>query len=321
MLINCVVYQDGKKLPDITIEEISDFVCKPDCFVWVALQDAEPHELAKMQEEFSLHELAVEDALHGHQRPKIEEYGNSLFCVLHTVELLGDQFILGEVGIFAGKNFILSVRSGTRQGFRNVRDRCEQEPHFLKQGSGFVFYALMDTVVDRYFPVIDALEIELEQIEEQIFNSNADHSNIQSLYDLKRKVLLLRHAVVPLMEALGKLYGGRVPELCAASQDYFRDVHDHLYRINTTLDHISDTISTAIQANLSLVAIEESKVTKRLAAWAAIFAVATAFAGIWGMNFNFMPELEWKYGYPAALVLLTVVCGYLYYRFKKSKWL
>lgn len=321
MLINCVAYQEGRKLGNITIEEISDFVCQPECFVWVALQDAEPEELAKMQEEFGLHELAIEDALNGHQRPKIEEYGDSLFCVLHTVELAQAQLKLGEVEIFVGKNYILSVRSGSKQGFRNVRERCEQEPQFLKQGSGFVFYALMDTVVDRYFPVIAALETELEQIEERIFSVNADHANVQRLYELKRKALLLRHAVVPLMEALGKLYGGRVPELCAHSQAYFRDIYDHLYRINITLDHIGDTISTAIQANISLVAIEESKITKRLAAWAAIFAVATAFVGVWGMNFQYMPELGWKFGYPAALIIVATICGYLYYRFKKSKWL
>ncbi len=321
MLINCVAYQDGRKLRDITVEDISDFVCQPDCFVWVALENAEPHELAKMQEEFNLHELAVEDALHGHQRPKIEEYGDSVFCVMHTIELWGDNLNPGEVEIFVGKNFILSVRSGTKQGFRNVRERCENEPHFLKQGSGFVFYALMDTVVDRYFPVIEALETELEQIEERVFSINSDHSNIQSLYELKRKVMLLRHAVVPLMEALGKLYGGRVPELCESTQEYFRDVHDHLVRINISIDHMRETISTAIQANISLAAIEESRITKRLAAWAAIFAIATAFVGIWGMNFEYMPELKWKYGYPVALAAVAVVCGYLYYRFKKSKWL
>lgn len=228
---------------------------------------------------------------------------------------------LGEVEVFAGKNYILPVRSGTRQGFKNVRERCELEPHFLKQGSGFMFYALMDTVVDRYFPMMDALETELEQIEERIFSVTPDHANIQSLYELKRKSMLLRHAVVPLMEGLGKLYGGRVPELCAETQAYFRDIHDHLYRINSTLDHIRDTISTAIQANLSLATIEESKITKRLAAWAAIFAIATAFVGVWGMNFEFMPELRWKYGYPVALAIVTMICGYLYYRFKKSKWL
>lgn len=321
MLVNCVAYEHGKKLSAIAPEEISEYLQRPDCFVWVALQDATDEELGSMQHEFNLHELTVEDARHGHQRPKIDEYDDSLFSVLHIVELDGDIVNLGELNIFTGKNYVLSVRNRARQGFRNVRERCEREPHLLEQGSSFVLYALMDAVVDRYFPVLDALETELEQIEEQIFGSAAALTNIQRLYRLKQKVIVLKHAVLPLMEAMGRLYGGRVPDLCVKTQDYFRDVHDHLYRINTTIDSIRDTIGTAIQANISLVAIEESLVTKRLAAWAAIFAVATAFFGIWGMNFEHMPELGWKYGYAAALGTVAVVCGLLYYRFKKSGWL
>ncbi len=321
MLINCVAYENGKKLSHISIEHISDYLLKSGCFVWVALQDATAAELTEMQHEFNLHELAVEDARHGHQRPKIDEYGDSVFSVLHIVELKNDEVILGEVNIFVGRNYVLSVRNRTQQGFKSVRERCEREPHLLQQGSSFVLYALMDAVVDRYFPVLDVLESELEQIEEQIFGTSAALTNIQRLYQLKQKVIILKHAVLPLMEAMGKLYGGRVPEVCVNSQAYFRDVYDHLYRINTSIDHIRDTIGTAMQANISLVAIEESLVTKRLAAWAAIFAVATAFFGIWGMNFDYMPELRWKYGYAFALGTVSMICGFLYYRFRKSGWL
>ena len=321
MLINCVAYQEGKKLADITIEQISDYVGQPDCFVWVALKDAEESELAKMQVEFSLHELAVEDAHHGHQRPKIEEYGDSLFAVLHMVELHEADLSVGELDIFVGPNYVLSVRNHAEKGFLGVRLRCEKDPHLLKHGSSFVFYALMDAVVDRYFPVVDALETELEHIEERIFGKTSARDNIQRLYELKQKVMVVKHAVAPLMEAVSKLYGGRVPAVCQGTQEYFRDIYDHLYRANTSIEDIRDTITTAIQVNLSLVAIEESEVNKRLAAWAAIFAVATAFAGIWGMNFKVMPELQWAYGYPVALVIMAGVCGYLYYRFKKSRWL
>ena len=274
-----------------------------------------------MQTEFGFHELAVEDARHGHQRPKIEEYGDSLFAVLHTIEPTGDELQVGEVDIFVGANYVLSVRNGSQQGFLGVRARCEREPHLLKHGASFVFYALMDAVVDRYFPVTDQLETELEEIEKQIFAKGSGRNNIERLYQLKAKVMVLRHAVVPLMEGASKLFGGRVPAICADTQEYFRDIYDHLYRINTSIDRIRDTIGTAIQVNLSMVTIEESEVNKRLAAWAAIFAVATALVGIWGMNFDNMPELRWKYGYPAALMLMAAVCGYLYYRFKKSKWL
>ena len=277
MLINCVAYQEGKKLCSIPVEEISDYVKKTDCFVWVALKDAEPTELQQMQQEFCLHELAVEDAHTGHQRPKIEEYGDSLFAVMHTVEFVDGELNVGEVDVFVGENYVLSTRNRTQQGFLGVRARCEREQHHLVQGSAFVFYALMDAVVDRYFPIVVAFETELETIEDQIFTKGSQRTNIERLYELKRKVTILKHAVAPLMEAVGKLDGGRVPPIVANTKDYFRDVHDHLYRINTSIDAIRDTIGTAIQVNLSMVSIDESEVNKRLAAWAAIFAVATAF--------------------------------------------
>lgn len=321
MLINCVAYQQGQKLGDVPIQQIHDYMNRPDCFVWVALKDAEPLELEQMRSEFGLHELAVEDAHHGHQRPKIEEYGESLFAVMHTVELVDGELAVGELDVFVEERYVLSVRNRSQQNFLGVRRRCEQEPHLLKQGAAFVFYALMDAVVDRYFPVLDKLESELETVEEQIFAKGSQRANIERLYELKRKVMVLKHAVAPLMEAVSKLYGGRVPALCANTQEYFRDINDHLYRINTTIDTIRDTIATAIQVNLSMVTIDQSEVNKRLAAWAAIFAVATAFVGIWGMNFEVMPELKWEYGYPVALCVVATVCGYLYYRFRKSGWL
>lgn len=321
MLINCSAYQEGAKLRDIPIAAISDYVSQPECFVWVALQGAEPAELQEMQEEFGLHVLAVEDAHNGHQRPKIEEYGDSLFAVMHLVDMQDTQLSVGEVDVFVGKNYVLSVRSRSQQNFLAVRERCEREPHLLKQGAGFVLYALMDAVVDRYFPVLDAFESELESIEEKIFTKGAARANIERLYALKHKVMVLKHAATPLMEAAGKLYGSRVPQVCANTQEYFRDVYDHLTRINTSIDTIRDTIGTAIQVNLSMVTIEENEVNKRLAAWAGIFAVATAFAGIWGMNFRAMPELQWEYGYPFALAVIASACGVLYARFRRAGWL
>lgn len=321
MLINCVAYQDGRRLSDVPVDRIGEYLHLPGCFVWVALKDAEQQELRALQADFHLHELAVEDAHHGHQRPKIEEYGDSLFAVVHIIEMVDGELRVGELDIFVEENYVVSVRNGSEQGFLGVRARCEREPQLLKQGSAFVFYALMDAVVDRYFPIIEELEEELETVEDLIFNKGSERANIERLYQLKRKVTTLKHAVSPLMEASARLYGGRVPRICVNTQEYFRDVYDHLYRINTSIDNIRDTIATAIQVNLSMVTIEESEVNKRLAAWAAIFAVATAFVGIWGMNFEFMPELKWKYGYPAALCFVTAVCAYLYRRFRKSGWL
>lgn len=321
MLINCVAYQDGQKLADIDIADISDWLVKPDCFIWVAMRDASMEELQTMQEEFGLHPLAIEDAAHGHQRPKIEEYGDTVFIVMQLPEMHDGALQVGEVAVFVGRNFVLSVRRHSQQNFLGVRERCEREPELLKRGAGFVSYALMDAVVDRYFPLVDALEVELEEVEAQIFEQGAARSNIQRLYALKHRTSTMRHAVVPLLEVAGKLHGGRVPAVCLASQEYFRDVHDHLARINGAIDAIRDTIATAIQVNLSLVTIEESEVTKRLAAWAAIFAVSTALAGIWGMNFEVMPELKWKYGYAMALTVIGSIAGLLYWRFRRRGWL
>ena len=248
MLVNCVVYRDGEKLADIPVADISDYMGQPGCFVWVALQDATDEELDEMQEEFGLHELAVEDARHGHQRPKIEEYGNSLFVVLHLLEPTPDSptdLSVGEVNVFVGPNYVLSVRNRSKLGFLGVRERCQREPELLRMGSGFVLYALMDAVVDRYFPIIDALEVELEAIEHQIFTQGAAKASIKHLYELKQRVMVLKHAAAPLREAAGKLHGGRVPQICMGVQEYFRDVVDHLSRIEASIDSIRDTVGTA----------------------------------------------------------------------------
>jgi magnesium transporter len=325
MLVNCVAYQDGRKLADIPASEISEYVKKPECFVWVALVDPTPQELDEMAEEFGLHPLAIEDARKGHQRPKIEEYDDSLFAVVHTIEIPSDAadspLVVGEVDIFVGPNYILSVRNRTHKGFVEVRARCEREPDLLKFGSGFVFYALMDAIVDRYFPVLEKFESDLEQVEEHIFVHHSARSNIRALYGLKQKLMVLKHAVDPLMEATGKLYGGRVPHICAGMQEYFRDVYDHLHRIHETIEGIREMMTTAIQVNLGMISLAENEVTKKLAAWAAIIAVPTMVAGIYGMNFKYMPELEWPYGYYLTLGLMFAADVYLFFRFKKARWL
>ncbi|MGH8635052.1 MAG: magnesium/cobalt transporter CorA, partial [Burkholderiales bacterium] len=280
-----------------------------------------PEELTEMQSQFGLHELAVEDASHGHQRPKLEEYGDSLYAVVHTVEATGDELNVGEVSIFAGRNYLLSVRNRSEQGFTNVRQRTEREPHLLKLGSGFVLYALIDTVVDRYFPVLEGLEDGLERLEEHMFASAPSRENIEALYALKQKLTTLKHAAGPLQETTGKLYGGRVPELCAGTQDYFRDVYDHLVRINQSIDSLRDMVTTAISVNLSLITIQENETTKRLAAYAALVAVPTMIAGVYGMNFENIPELKWAWGYPLSIALMVGIDVYLFFRFRKAKWL
>ena len=324
MIINCAVYENGRKRADIHADDISHWLQQPGCFVWVALQDPDAAELAQLQEEFDLHELAVEDARKGHQRPKMEEYGHTLFVVMHLLDpsfQVDSAEPVGELAVFAGPNFVLSVRTRCAQNFMAVRQRCEREPELLQHGAGFVLYALMDAAVDRYFPLLDDFETELEDVEEHIFTPGAARGNIERLYALKRRTGMLRHAVAPLLDVLGKLHGGRVPPVCAGVQEYFRDVHDHVTRIAGTTESVRDTIGTAIQVNLSMVTIEESETTKQLAAWAAIFAASTALAGIWGMNFEGMPELKWMYGYPIALSVILTTGVVLYWRFRKAGWL
>ena len=321
MLVNCVAYQEGKKLADISKEDISEYVIRPECFVWVALKDPDAAELAEMQSEFGLHELAVEDSRHGHQRPKIEEFGNSLFAVLHNPELAQDELNVGEVDIFVGPNYILSVRNNVQQGFAAVRDRCEREPELLKHGSGFVFYALIDAVVDRYFPVVDKLDVELEEIEERIFSGTSQRANIEALYALKRKLMKLQYAVVPLLEGVGKLYGGRVPQICIGLSEYYRDIYDHLIRIQQSITSLREMVITAISVNLSMITLQENQTTKQLAAYAALIAVPTLIAGVYGMNFEHMPELKWLFGYPMALALMLGIDMYLHRRFRKAGWL
>jgi magnesium transporter len=206
-------------------------------------------------------------------------------------------------------------------GFVAVRERAEREPELLRHGSGFVLYALMDNVVDRYFPVVDALEVELEKLEERIFSGSSPKANIEELYNLKHKLMVLRHAVEPLIEATHRLYGGRVPQVCHGTQEYFRDVHDHLVRVSQALDGLRDMVGTAMSVNLSMITLAENEVTKRLASYAALVAIPTMIAGIYGMNFKYMPELDIPWMYPAILAIMAAIDYYLYVRFRRAGWL
>ena len=323
MLVNCVAYQNGRKLADIPIEDISEYVSRPDCFVWVAIADPDGPEMDTLAEEFGLHELAVEDAKRPHQRPKLDEYGEDLFAVIRTVERESPdgELIEGQVGVFVGRNYVLSVRQNVRKGFADVRERTEREPDLLRHGSGYVLYALMDAIVDRYFPTIDTLEEELEQIEERIFAGGAARTQVEALYGIKQKLVILKHAVAPLLEATSKLHGGRVPQICAGMGEYFRDVYDHLARLNQSIDSIRDMVTMAMSVHLSLSTMQENETTKRLAAYAALVAVPTMIAGLYGMNFENMPELRWNLGYPVTLLVMAAIDIYLFYRFRKTGWL
>jgi magnesium transporter len=246
----------------------------------------------------------------------------STCAVLHLVEPADGEYRIGELAIFAGAHYVLSARSRAQKGFSEVRARCEREPKLLRQGPGFVLYALTDAVVDRYFPILDGLEDELDGIEQRIFApEGAPRANIEALYALKQRLMVMKHAVTPLLEGVSNLSGARVPVLCAKITEYFRDIYDHLQRLNQTADSIRDTIATAISVNLSLVTLQENETMKRLAAYAALLAIPTMIAGIYGMNFQYMPELKWRFGYEISLLFMGAIDVYLYFRFKKAKWL
>ena len=326
MLVNCFAYKDGYKLADITFEDVSEYLKKENVFVWVALKDPGDEEIKMMQEEFDLHDLAIQDVRHSNQRPKKEEYGDVLFSVAHLITLLPDKELqIGELDIFTGKNFILSIRKNSPQDFLGVRARCEKEPHLLKLGSRYVLYALVDYVVDHYFEVLNEMELDLDLIEEDVFTKTKvkGRSNVETLYYMKRKVSTLKHACVPLLEKFANFSGGRLPAVLEGGElnEYFRDLQDHLKRVVDRIDTLESALSQLIQVNLSLVTIDETEITKRLAAWAGIFGLATSFAGIWGMNFEAMPELQWQFGYPMALGVIFGGCFLLFRRFKKIHWL
>jgi magnesium transporter len=321
MVVNCAAYAEGVKISDVPLDDIDEVLKQHDRFVWIGLHEPDERLLRKIQEEFALHDLAVEDAHSAHQRPKLEEYGDSLFIVLRTAQLEDGRIAFGETHIFVGPRYVVTVRHGASLSYAEVRTRCESTPHLLRKGPGFVLYALMDFVVDRYFPIVDALEDELETIEEEIFGSQFSQATTERIYELKRELVSVKRAVAPLVDICNRLVRYDLNLVPEDSRVYFRDVYDHVIRINETVDNLRELLTTALEANLSLVAVRQNEVMKQLAAWAAILAVPTAIAGVYGMNFEVMPELRWRFGYPLVLVAIVGACAFLHWRFRKAGWL
>jgi len=323
-VVNCVEYADGQRVGDVDLPDVSDILeaKRPSRFVWIGLFEPSEELLREVQHEFGLHDLAVEDAHRAHQRPKLEEYGDAIFVVLRTAQRGENSTIaFGETHVFVGPGYGVSVRHGASVPYVEVRQRCESAPHLLKKGPGFVLYAIMDFVVDNYFPIVDDLEEDLEKLEEEIFGGNYRRETTERIYDLKRDLLGLKRAVSPLMEICNRLTRFDSQLIDAESRPYFRDVYDHVIRINEAVDNLRELLNGALEANLSLISVAQNEVTKKLAGWAAILAVPTMVAGIYGMNFEFMPELKWMAGYPMAMGLMASVCAILFWRFKKSGWL
>ncbi len=321
-VVNCVAYCDGKRVGDVEIEDISEILRFEGQFIWIGLHEPGEDLLRQVQAEFELHDLAVEDAHTAHQRPKLEEYGNSLFVVLRTVQRNPEtkELEFGETHVFVGPRYVVSVRHGSKYSYADVRHRVESSPQHLKQGPGFVLYAIMDRIVDRYFPVIDELEEQLEELEEHVFSGVMRREVTERIYHLKRDLMLLKRAAQPLIEVCNRLVRYDVALIPPDTRLYFRDIYDHIIRINESVDNMRELLTAALETNLTLVSVRQNEVMKKLAGWAAMLAVPTAIAGIYGMNFEYMPELHWRYGYPTVMAGMAIACGYLYYRFKKAGW-
>ena len=322
-VVNSVAYREGVRLAGLEIEAIPAALADPELFVWLGLYEPDEPLLERVQAVFGLHDLAVEDAHRAHQRPKLERYGESVFLVLRTAHFVDgtDRLAFGETHVFAGPRYVVTVRHGSIKSHVGLRERCEASAANLALGPGFVLYSLIDFVVDQYFPIVEELENRFEAIETDVFDGRAERETTESIYDLRRDLLYLKRAVFPLLDVfqrLERLEDALVPE---AIRLYIRDVHDHLVRIHEMIDGLREMSGSALDAHLSLLSIAQSDETKRLASWAAIIAVPTMVAGIYGMNFRHMPELESPLGYPVVVGAMALVCLVLYRQFKKSGWL
>jgi len=321
-IVNCVAYQSGRRLLDIDLNNVHAVLSEPDKFVWIGLYEPSEEILSAVQAEFGLHDLAIEDAHRAHQRPKLEVYGDSIFIVVRTAHMNKDAHIeLGETHFFVGVNFIVSVRHGSSVAYKEVRSRCESTPDLLALGPGFVLYAIIDFIVDRYFPVVNELELQLVALEERIFKDKPNRQTTEHIYQLKRELLEVKRAVSPLIDICNRLMRLDKRSISSQTLPYFRDIYDHAVRLNDMVDNTRELLNTALEANFSLISISQNDTSKRFAGWAAILAVPTMIAGFYGMNFKFMPELQWEYGYYAVIIFTISACILLYYFFRRSGWL
>ena len=320
-VVDCAAYARGRRVGHLPLEDAGAALEQVGQFVWVGLYEPDADTLEKVQRQFHLHDLAVEDARTAHQRPKLERYEDSLFVVLRTAQLANDGLEFGETHVFVGPRYLVSVRHGSHRSHAAVRARCESTPELLSKGPAFVLHALMDFIVDQYFPIMDAMEDRLEDLEAEIFGETMNRGTTKRIYNLRRELVALKRAVVPLIDVSSRLTryeGDLIPE---DTRPYFRDVYDHVIRINEMIDTQRELLTTALDANLSLVSVQQNEHTKRLAAWAAMIAVPTMSAGIYGMNFAGIPELHWTYGYYFALALMVAACAVLFLGFRRSGWL
>ena len=322
MVANCAAYgADGMKVRDITLDEISDFLEQPHGFVWVGLVEPDEPLLEKLQAEFGLHELAVEDAHTAHQRPKIEAYGDSLFIVAQTAQMTEGNIAFGETHIFVGKRYLLSVRHGASQSYAPARRNCEQTPEHLAMGPSYALYSILDYIVDNYLPIVQDFKEELQDLEHDVFSDAANRDVTRRLYDMQRELLTLKLAATPLQDILGQLVRLHPEVIRDEVRPYFRDVQDHVTRVSDAINSMREMLGAAMNVNLSLITVRQNEVVKRLAGWAALLAAPTLLASWYGMNFHSMPELSSRYAYPVIICVTVGICVTLYVVLKRAKWL
>lgn len=319
-VVNCAAYEAGRRVSDVDLAH----ACPAETeggFVWIGLHEPNKALLREVQQRFGLHDLAIEDALVAHQRPKLEIYGGGVFIALRTAQLVDRKIQFGETHIFAGRGYVVTVRHGSTYAYSEVRARCEAAPKMLAMGESFVVYSIMDFVVDHFFPIVHDLEVEADALEEQVFAQKTGQADIERIYELRHELLLLRRAVQPLQEVCNRIMRFDVSLIDNSMNAYFRDIQDHVIQVVEGVDNLRDLLNAALEANLLLISIQQNNITKKLTGWAAILSIPLAIASIYGMNFKNMPELEQPLGYPIAMAVMLGTCSYLYYRFRKAGWI
>lgn len=315
------VYASGRRISDISIEDAGAWSKKPHHVVWIGLHEPDRALLERVAAQLDLHPLAIEDASKAHQQPKVEQYGDALFVVARTAQIVDDQIGFGETHIFVGKGYVVSVRHGASTSYQAVRARCESCPASLSQGEDYILYAILDFIVDNYGPVIECVQAEVDALEEEVLQKARVPREFDRLYRLRRDLLSLRRAIGPVVNVCKRLEHADLIAMDNEMRPLFRDVLDHAKRAEEDIDSLREILAFVFEASMMAGQAQQTAITRKLAAWAAILAVPTAIAGIYGMNFEHMPELKWQYGYYLVLGLITLSCGVLYSRFKHYGWL
>ena len=316
-----MVYADGRRIRDIPVDEAGAWSQKAGHIVWIGLYEPSPALLSRIQTQLHLHELAIEDARKAHQYPKVERYGDALFVVARTAQVIDGEIAFGETHIFVGKGYVVSVRHGPSTSYGSVRERVESCPATLARGEDYILYSILDFIVDNYAPVVEAVQSEVDALEDGLLSKALPEAAVDRLYTLRRELLKLRKAVAPLVDVCRRLEHADEALIEPQMQPFFRDVSDHIRRVQEDIDALREVLAFAFEASLMAGQAQQNAITRKLAAWAAILAVPTAVAGIYGMNFQNMPELQWQYGYYVVIGTIAALCGWLYFRFKRFGWL